>query len=102
MAGYTDRIFAVTAKDFEGKQAQHEHYGKVVVTGRPKGARSMVNIRVVQRGPGWDDINQKYKKYFVGSYLQKDGSRSLRWGFTNTDQYGTEDTVHIESLTLIQ
>lgn len=102
MAGYTDRIFTMTAKDYVGKEADHPYYGKVVVTGRPKRSKAMVEIRCIQRGPGWDDINQKYKKYFVGSYLQKDGSRSLRWGFTNTDQYGTEDTVHIESLTLIQ
>lgn len=91
----------MTAKDYVDKHATHPYYGKVLVTGRPHGARSMVHIKCVQKGPGWNESKGEYERYRVGVYLQKDGSRSLRWGFTNTDQYGIEDTVHIDSLTLI-
>ena len=44
----------MTAKDFVKKFAIHSDYGKVFVSGRPKGARSMVNVEVIQRGEGWD------------------------------------------------
>lgn len=92
----------MTAKDYVGKEADHPYYGRVVVTGRPKRSKAMVEIRCIQRGPGWDELEQRYKKFFVGSSLQEDGNRSLRWRITNRDQYGEKETVHIESLTLIQ
>ena len=85
-------------KDFVGEQAIHEYYGLVRVDSAPPRSKAMVNITVLQRGKGWDEFSQTYKRYFVGSTLQKDGNRSLMWSFTQRDEYGTKDTVHIDTL----
>jgi hypothetical protein len=86
--------------DYVGKEVRHIHYGRVTVVDAPPRSKAMVNIRVLQRGKGWDEISETYKRYYVGSYLQQDGFRSLRWGFTNNDEYGIKDTVHINTLEL--
>lgn len=85
-------------KDFIGDYAKHKDYGKVFVDSAPPRSKAMVNITVVQRGKGWDNAIERYVKYFIGAFLQVDGTRSLRWGFTNRDEYGTKDQVHIKSL----
>lgn len=84
--------------DFVGNPAKHEYYGEVFVDSAPPRSKAMVNITVTQRGEGWNESIKRYEKYFIGSRLQKDGSRSLRWGFTNKDEYGKQDQVHIKSL----
>jgi len=84
--------------DFVGDYATHKDYGKVFVDSAPPRSKAMVDITVVQRGKGWNEATERYEKYFVGSYLQRDGNRSLRWGFTNKDEYGQKDLVHINSL----
>lgn len=85
-------------KDFVGDYAIHKDYGRVFVDDAPPRSKAMVNITVVQRGVGWNEATEAYEKVFLGSFLQEDGSRSLRWGFTNNDEYGTKDQVHIKSL----
>ena len=85
-------------KDLLGEEAIHDDYGLVFVDSAPPRSKAMVNITVLQRGKGWDEYQQKYKKYFRGAFAQPDGSKSLRWGFTNRDEYGIKDTVHINSL----
>lgn len=84
--------------DFIGDYAIHDHYGKVFVIDAPKRSRAMVNIKVVERGPGWNEAKNQYERFFIGATLQRDGSRSLRWGFTNKDEYGVKETVHIKTL----
>ncbi|WZE63547.1 hypothetical protein PANI_CDS0027 [Maribacter phage Panino] len=88
------------SSDFVGEYAIHKDYGLVFVDNSPKGSKKMVNITVKQRGKGWNEETQSYRKYFVGSFLQPDHSRSLQWGFTSKDEFGIEDKVHIDSLTI--
>jgi len=90
----------VRVSDYIGKAAIHETLGEVLVTSAPPNSKKMVNITVTQRGRGWDEAAQTYKKFFKGSFLQEDGSRSLQWGFTNTDQHGHKDQVSIDTLSL--
>tara|TARA_R110000737_G_C14624761_1_gene494629 strand:- start:46765 stop:47043 length:279 start_codon:yes stop_codon:yes gene_type:complete len=85
-------------KDFVGSEAIHDSYGLVFVDSAPARSKTQVDITVLQRGKGWNEATEQYRRYFVGSYLQKDGSRSLRWAFTNTDEYGIKDQVHINTL----
>ena len=86
------------AKDVLHKEVISEHYGKVYVENIPKGKTSVVEVKVLQRGKGWnDDINQ-YLKYKRPSVLQEDGSISLQWGYTHNDEYGKKDIVHIKTL----
>ena len=95
-----NRIMRVS--DFIGKQCIHDTLGKVRVDSAPPRSKTQVEITVLQRGKGWDEFSETYKRYFVGSYLQKEGFRSLRWGFTNIDNYGDKDEVSIETLNLIK
>lgn len=84
--------------DFIGDYAIHEYYGRVFVESAPPRSKAMVNIVVKQRGKGWKENIEQYVRYFVGSYLQKDGCRTLRWDITRRDDYGVKDLVHIKSL----
>lgn len=87
--------------DYIGKKAVHKDLGEVLVVSAPPKSKKRVNIKVIQRGKGWDENTNSYKRYFVGSFLQEDGSRSLRWRFTNRDQYGYEDQVSVDTLSII-
>lgn len=88
-------------KDFIGKEAIHDDLGRVFVDGAPKGSKAMVDITCIQRGPGWDDATQEYKRYkLTTGYDPKTGDRSLRWKVTNNDEYGFKDRVHIKTLKL--
>jgi hypothetical protein len=88
----------MTAKDFIGEEAIHKNYGLVFVDNARQNSRTLVNITVLQRGKGWNKTLERYERYKVGVYLQKDGSRSIRWAFTNRDEHGIKDVVHIDSL----
>lgn len=85
-------------KDFVGELAIHDTYGKVFVDSAPPRSKAMVNITVVQRGKGWNDATERYEKYKMITIWHSDGSRTLRWGYTNRDEHGMKDTVHINSL----
>lgn len=87
-------------KDFVGKQAIHSTYGKVWVDSAPPRSKAMVNITVTQRGKGWNDAREIYEKYRDLTLWHANGSRTLRWGYTNRDEYGVKDQVHIKSLTI--
>lgn len=78
-------------------RAMSSDYGLVAITGALPRAKAMIDIRVIQRGKGWDELSQSYKRYKVGVTLQ-DSYRSISWRFTQRDEYGKEDTVHINSL----
>ena len=87
--------------DFLQKYAVHKDLGKVFVESAPPRSKAMVNIMVVQRGPGWNDATETYERYKeTTGYDPSTGQRSLRWGFTNRDEYGQEDQVHIKDLEL--
>lgn len=86
------------ADKFVQKEVISKDYGKVFVEGKVKGSRTLVNVKVLQRGKGWDDTTQQYTKYFRGKTIQDDGSYSLNWGYTHRDEYGKTDTVHIKTL----
>ena len=85
-------------KDFIGSEAIHDSYGLVFVDSAPPRSKTMVNITVLQRGKGWNEATEKYRKYRMTTIWNPDGSRTLRWGFTNRDEYGIKDQVHINTL----
>lgn len=82
-----------------GKEMLHPDFGRVLITSVPKKAKVSVNIKVVQRGPGWHEPSETYRRYFIGAFLMEDGSRSLRWGLTHRDEYGHEEKISINDLT---
>ncbi len=86
--------------DFVGKEAIHKDYGRVFVDSAPKGSKAKVNITVIQRGKGWNDITQEYERYQLPTIWNGDGTRNLRWKYTNKDEYGVKDQVHIKELQL--
>ena len=81
-----------------GKSMNHPFYGSVHVDSVVTGSFTKVNITCTQRGPGWDQISQSYKRFKKPTILQSDGSRSLNWGHTNHDQYGKKDVCHVDDL----
>lgn len=87
-------------KDFVGKYAIHKDYGRVFVEDAPKRSKVLVNIMVVQRGKGWDEATETYKKYKNLTKWNGDGTRTLSWGYTHRDEYGIKDQVRIETLKL--
>lgn len=84
--------------DFVGKEATSKDYGRVFVDSAPKGSKAMVNITVIQRGRGWHDTVEQYKRYKKLTHWNSDGSRTLRWGYTHRDEFGVKDQVHIKTL----
>lgn len=84
-----------------GQEMIHPDLGRVLIESVPRKAKTSVNIKVVQRGPGWNDATQQYERFFVGASLQQDGSRSLRWGLTHRDEYGHQERVSVNDLTPI-
>lgn len=91
----------IRVKDFLKKYAVHKDYGRVFVDSAPARSKAMVDITVVQRGHGWNEAKEVYERYQQASIWHSDGSRTLRWGITHTDEYGTKDRVHINTLTQI-
>ena len=81
-----------------GAVLRHDYYGRVMVTGAEPKSRVKCEIKCIQRGPGWDESTQSYKRYKLLTNWNGDGSRSLRWSFTNRDNFGTTDVVHIKTL----
>lgn len=88
-------------KDYVGKEAIHKDYGRVLVVSAPPKSKTTVDIKVIQRGKGWNDATEQYERYReTTGFDPKTGERSLRWGFTNRDEYGVEDQCHIKELEL--
>lgn len=99
-----DRVSIMTSKDYVGKTCTHKDYGKVVVTGHPKKARTTVYIRVVQRKPGWHEPSETYRRV-KKVRLNPDagpGAKTLSWRVHNKDEHGIKDECHIDDLTIIQ
>ncbi len=90
----------MTPKDFIGSEAIHDEYGLVFVDSAPPRSKAMVNITVKQRGKGWNEDEQRYKKYRNLTTLNHDMSRTLSWGLTRKDEYGITETVHINTLVI--
>ena len=88
-------------KDFTGKEAIHSTLGRVYVKGAPKGARTTLFITCIDRGPGWDEVSQTYKGTRRIFTDPNTGEKSISWSRGQNYQYGFEDEVHIDSLTLI-
>ena len=71
-----------------GKEAHHNILGRVLITGVPQNTRTRVNVQVIDRGPGWDEIKQRYTGVrFPGG-----------WSRGQNYQYGDTHTVRIENL----
>jgi len=89
----------MTVKDWiKLGEAHHRDYGRVSIVGAKKGSKTMVDVMCIQRGKGWCEYTETYKRYLEQSVLRPDGSRSLFYAITQRDEYGMTDTVHIKTL----
>lgn len=91
----------MSLKKYVGKTAKHKDYGRVLITGHPKKARSTLFIKVIQRKPGWDDETEQYHRV-KEVRLNPDagpGAKTVTWRTHNKDEYGIEDECHINDLT---
>lgn len=77
--------------------AKHKDYGLVQVLGAKLGAKSMVDIKCIQRGRGWNEELERYEIYRETTQWSPEG-RTIKRGFTQRDEYGTLDTVSIKDL----
>jgi hypothetical protein len=91
-------------KDFIGKEAIHKDYGRVLVTSAPPRSKTTVNIKVIQRGPGWDEALQKYKpvRTVRDNPDAGPGAKTIHYYTTRNDEYGVEDECHIKDLKLCE
>ena len=86
-------------RDLIGKEMISSDFGRVLVISVPKKAKTTVEIQVIQRGPGWDDVTETYKRYRMTTQIDpKTGDRTLRWGYTKRDEYGRKELVHVNTL----
>lgn len=89
-------------KKLEGKEVHHPEFGRCIVTKVPKRSRVNVEIKVIERGPGWNEAIQRYEPYRE-IYLNPDecpGALSIHWRLTRRDEYGHKELVNVNSLTL--
>ena len=87
-------------RDLLGKEARSTEFGRVTIISVPKKARANVEIRVLQRGRGWDDITETYKPVRT-VYLNPNecpGARTITWRTTHRDEYGHTEIVNIKTL----
>ena len=84
-----------------GKEFQHRSYGKVLVTGVPKGSKKYVYIKVIQRKQGWNEATGHYEpiKKARMNPTAGPGAVTVYYETSRGDEYGMEDKVHINELT---
>lgn len=85
-----------------GKQVQHPNLGLCVVAAPVPGTRTLVEIRCIQRGPGWDEFSESYKPYTADRPNPEagPGAMTIIRRLTRRDQYGHKDVAHVKELTL--
>ena len=87
-----------------GKTAHHNQLGKVTIIDVPKGTYTKAKVRCIQRGPGWNNTRERYEpvKRVVLNPDGGPGAVTIHWDLCKRDEYGMEEIVHINSLTLIK
>lgn len=80
--------------DFVGKVCIHDQLGRVTVDSVVEKSRTMVNVTVIQRGKGWDEIKQKHTGY------NPKGLSGGVWARGENREFGNKDFVHIKTLRL--
>lgn len=91
----------MSIKKHINKEATHSELGRVTIISVPPKSRTRLNIRVLQRGKGWDEPSQTYRPV-KRVRLNPDagpGAKSIFWDLCRRDQYNHEDEVHIDELT---
>ena len=85
-----------------GKEMTHRSIGRCVVDSAVKGSFSMVNITVLDRGAGWNDITQRYDG--VKMTIKDSLGRVLAsyWHRGENRDYGKQFRVHVNSLKSIE
>jgi hypothetical protein len=71
-----------------GKVKTHATLGKVTVDSINNGSRVMVNITVIDRGKGYDEVSGTYKGVRIRTGWYRGENR----------QFGHKDTAHIKEL----
>lgn len=81
----------------KGQTVTHMEFGRCIIT---ETYRTRVEIEVIERGPGWDEITETYRPYREVR-LHPDagpGARSIHWRTTHRDQYGHRETINVNEL----
>lgn len=76
------------SQKFVGKVLNHSDLGKVTVDSIHKDSRVLVDVTVIERGKGWDEVSQTYKGVRI----------STGWYRGENKSFGSKDTVHIKDL----
>lgn len=76
------------SKKLVGKVKTHTTLGKVTVDSIQNNSRVMVNVTVIDRGKGYDEISSTYKGVRI----------STGWYRGENRQFGHKDVVHIKDL----
>lgn len=79
-------------KRFVGKEFIHETLGRVRVLKAVPRTRVKVEVELVDRGAGWDDIEENYKGIRKGN----------GWMRAENKQFGFRDEVSITKLSKIE
>ena len=82
---------------YVGKVFSHPQHGKVTVDSKVANSRTLVEVTVIDRGAGWNEIKQRY----VGvktSGVDHNGKRFVNWHRGENKQFGFKDVVHYNTL----
>ena len=79
-----------------GKVKNHNILGKVTVDSAVDKSRVMVNVTVIDRGKGYDEISGTYKG--VKRSGVSGGVRVCGWERGENRQFGHKDVAHIKDL----
>lgn len=80
-----------------GKVFSHPVLRKVIVDNVHGKSRVLVDVTVIDRGDGWDEIKQQYTGIRT-TYVNKRGEVCSHWRRGENHSYGEKDTVHMNSL----
>ncbi len=85
------------ADQYVGKIFTHCELGKVAVDSKLAKSRTLVEVTVIDRGAGWDEIKQSYTgvKHTV---LDNEGGAINNWSRGENRQFGFKDVVHFNTL----
>lgn len=76
------------SEKYVGKVLKHPDLGNVTVDSTHEGSRVLVDVSVIDRGKGWNEIKQTYTGH----------KNSVGWMRGENRQFGHKDVVHINTL----
>lgn len=83
--------------NYIGKVLNHPQLGKVTVDSKVANSRTMVEVTVIDRGEGWNELKQRYTGVTKHGVDFK-GRKTTSWQRGENKQFGHKDIVHINTL----